>query len=151
MDSDRLGDEALSFPEEMARSSEAFVIPRPLHEGASRDRVRDALSSQSPNTPTPTVVFSEDVEHADTHGAALVAREHYLWVADRGRNFIFVVDTEDDEIVNRIDLVGELSDDPTPDLLFPSPQGTRIYMSLRGPNPLTADPHVSTGTTPEAA
>jgi acetyl-CoA synthetase len=27
VDSDRLGDEALSFPEEMARSSEAFVIP----------------------------------------------------------------------------------------------------------------------------
>jgi acetyl-CoA synthetase len=27
VDSDRLGDEALSFPEEMARSSEAFIIP----------------------------------------------------------------------------------------------------------------------------
>jgi len=101
-----------------------------------------------PNSPAPTVVFSEDVEHADTHGAALAAHGRYLWIADRGRNFIFVVDTGDDEIVNRIDLVGGVSDDPTPDLLFPSPQGTRIYMSLRGPNPLTADPHVSTGTTP---
>jgi hypothetical protein len=101
-----------------------------------------------PNSPTPTVVFSEDVEHADTHGAALVAHDRYLWVADRGRNFLFVVDTREDGIVNRIDLVGDVSLDPTPDLLFPSPQRTRIYMSLRGPNPLTADPHVSTGTTP---
>jgi hypothetical protein len=101
-----------------------------------------------PNTPPPFVVFSEDVEPADTHGAALVAHERYLWVADRGRNFIFVVDTRKDEVVDRIDLVGGVSADPTPDLLFPSPQGTRIYISLRGPNPLTADPHVSTGSTP---
>ena len=101
-----------------------------------------------PNTPAPQVVFSEDVDGADTHGAALVQHGRYLWVADRGRNFLFVVDTEVDEEVNRIDLVGPASDDPTPDLLFPSPQGTRVYTSLRGPNPLTADPHVSTGSTP---
>ena len=101
-----------------------------------------------PNTPAPRVVFSEDVEDADTHGAALVKHGRYLWVADRGRNFVFVVDTGADEVVNRVDLVGSVSIDPTPDLLFPSPQGTRVYTSLRGPNPLTADPHVSTGTTP---
>ena len=29
-----------------------------------------------------------------------------------------------------------------------SPNGSHVFMSLRGPNPLTADPHVSTGTTP---
>jgi hypothetical protein len=102
----------------------------------------------APNEPAPIVVFSEDVEDADTHGAALVAHARYLWIADRGRNFIFVVDTDDDVVVNRIDLLGGPSDDPTPDLLFPSPHGTSIYTSLRGPNPLTADPHVSTGTTP---
>jgi hypothetical protein len=33
-------------------------------------------------------------------------------------------------------------------LLVASPNGSHIFMSLRGPNPLTADPHVSTGTTP---
>jgi DNA-binding beta-propeller fold protein YncE len=101
-----------------------------------------------PNTPAPKVVFSEDVEGADSHGATLVKHGRYLWVADRGRNFLFVVDTEADAVVNRIGLVGSVSSDPTPDLLFPSPQGTRVYMSLRGPNPLTADPHVSTGSTP---
>ena len=40
------------------------------------------------------------------------------------------------------------SSDPTPDLLATSPNGSHVYMSLRGPNPLTADPHVSTGSTP---
>ena len=52
-------------------------------------------ASNPPNTPAPNVVFSEDVEHADAHGATLTKHSRYLWVADRGRNFLFVVDTAD--------------------------------------------------------
>lgn len=120
------------------------------------------------NSPVPKLIFSEDVEDADAHGAALTKHSKYLWIADRGRNFIFVVDTAKDVIVNRINLVpglqhslqfaraaishtsdgGHLSDDPTPDLLFLSPNGGHMFMTLRGPNPLTADPHVSTGAVP---
>jgi hypothetical protein len=59
-----------------------------------------------------------------------------------------VVDTRTDTVVNRIRLVNELSVDPTPDLLSVSPDGSHVFMSLRGPVPLTADPHVSTGSTP---
>lgn len=102
----------------------------------------------TPNTPAPAVVFSEDVEHADTHGATLTKHQKYLWIADRGRNFIFVVDTNTDRIVNRIPLDSPLSPDPTPDLMMTSPNGSHVVVSLRGPNPLTADPHVSTGATP---
>ena len=101
-----------------------------------------------PNTPAPSVVFSDDVANADTHGAALTKHQRYLWVADRGRNFNFVVDTTTDEVVNRIPLTLGPSPDPTPDLLATSPNGSHVFMSLRGPNPLTADPHVSTGATP---
>jgi hypothetical protein len=101
-----------------------------------------------PNTPAPKVVFSEDVEGADSHGATLSKHGRYLWVADRGRNFHFVVDTETDGVVNRIALTPGPSSDPTPDLLATSPNGSHVFMSLRGPNPLTADPHVSTGSTP---
>ena len=101
-----------------------------------------------PNTPAPKVVFSEDVEGADTHGATLTKNQKYLWVADRGRNFNFVVDTATDTVVNRIMLTPGPSSDPTPDLLMLSPNGSHVFMSLRGPNPLTADPHVSTGSTP---
>ena len=100
------------------------------------------------NTPLPRVVFSEDVDGADSHGATLVHHKRFLWVADRGRNFLWVVETETDRIVTRIPLAGSISQDPTPDLLSASPENTRVYMSLRGPNPLTADPHVSTGSTP---
>ena len=125
-----------------------------------------------PNIPLPKVVFSEDVEGADSHGAALTKHNSYLWVADRGRNLIWVVDTATDAIVNRIDLApwlnlsgkqpvvptaemlqkaghcGHFSPDPTPDLLVLSPEGTHMFLSFRGPSPLSGDPHVSTGATP---
>jgi hypothetical protein len=101
-----------------------------------------------PNVPTPYVVLSDTSEHADAHGATLTKHQRYLWVADRGRNFIWSVDTQTDQVVNEIQLAGSVSDDPTPDLLATSPNGSHVFMSLRGPNPLTADPHVSTGSTP---
>ena len=124
------------------------------------------------NTPLPKVVFSDDAEGADAHGAALTKHGSYLWVADRGRNYIWVVDTATDVIVNMIDLApwlslsgkapvvptaemlekaghcGHFSPDPTPDLLVLSPEGTHMFLSFRGPNPLSGDPHVSTGATP---
>ncbi len=124
------------------------------------------------NTPSPKLVFSEDVEGADSHGAALTKHERYLWVADRGRNLILVVDTETDVVVNVINLApwlsvsgkppivptaemlksaghcGHFSPDPTPDLLVLSPEGTHMFLSFRGPSPLSGDPHVSTGATP---
>jgi hypothetical protein len=101
-----------------------------------------------PNTPTPNVIFSDPDAEADAHGAGLTKHGRYLWIADRGRNFIWVVDTDVDQVVNTIDLEGEVSADPTPDLVMASPNGSHAFLSLRGPNPLTADPHVSTGSTP---
>ena len=101
-----------------------------------------------PNTPAPKVIVSDTTEEADAHGAALTKNQRYLWVADRGRNFLWVIDTKTDKVVNTVGLAGSLSADPTPDLLVASPDGRHIFMSLRGPNPLTADPHVSTGSTP---
>jgi len=104
-----------------------------------------------PNVPAPKVVFSEDVDQADSHGGAITKHGDYLWIADRGRNFFFVVDTSTDTIVNRIPLAGPVSSDPTPDLMATSPNGSHVFASLRGPNPLTADPHVSTGVSPGVA
>ena len=101
-----------------------------------------------PNTPVPTLVFSDGSEGADAHGAALTKLGKYLWIADRNRNFVWVIDTDIDQIVNTIPLVGPVSDDPTPDLIMVSPNGSHAFMSLRGPSPLSGDPHVSTGSTP---
>ena len=105
-------------------------------------------AANAANTPTPGVVFSDPSENADAHGAALTKHGKYLWIADRGRNFLWVVDTATDAVLTTIPLEGAVSADPTPDLVAVSPNGSHAFLSLRGPVPLTADPHVSTGSTP---
>ncbi len=52
------------------------------------------------------------------------------------------------EMLQQAGHCGHFSLDPTPDLLVLSPEGTHMFLSFRGPNPLSGDPHVSTGATP---
>ena len=93
-----------------------------------------------PNTPAPTLVFSHDDQgFVDSHGAVLTKHDGFLWVADRAANRIVVVNTRRDKVVNEIDLVGMLSADPAPDLMDISPSGNRVFISLRGLNPLTGN------------
>ena len=98
-------------------------------------------SSPNPlNQPAPTLVFSHDDRgFVDAHGAVLTGAKRYLWVADRASNRIVVVDTTTDQVVREIQLAGPVSPDPAPDLLDVSPSGNRVYASLRGPSPLTAN------------
>lgn len=70
---------------------------------------------------------------------ALTKDERYLWVGDRAANRVIVVDTTTDSVVNEINLAGNLSADPAPDFLAVSPSGNRMYVALRGPNPLTSN------------
>jgi DNA-binding beta-propeller fold protein YncE len=110
---------------------------------------RFSTTPSPPNTPAPKLVLSQDDRAlADSHGATLVKHGRYLWVADRAGNRIVVIETDDDELESEIPLVGEASNDPSPDLLDSSPSGGRVFVSLRGSIPLTGDPHVSTGSTP---
>jgi hypothetical protein len=93
-----------------------------------------------PNTPVPELIFSHDARgFVDSHGATLTKHARYLWVADRAANRIVVVDTRRDRVVNEIALAGPVSADPAPDLMGISPDGNRVYVSLRGPTPLTAN------------
>jgi len=105
-----------------------------------------------PNTPAPVVVFSHDaLGFVDSHGAVLTKHERFLWVGDRAANRIVVVDTASDTVVNEIDLAGSVSGDPAPDLMDISPSGNRVFVALRGPNPLTANVPVvnnAVGSTP---
>jgi DNA-binding beta-propeller fold protein YncE len=97
-------------------------------------------NATAPNTPAPKVVFSHDErDFVDSHGATLAGGQRYLWVGDRAANRIVVVDTQQDTVVNEIALAGALSQDPAPDLMDVSPDGSRVFVALRGPNPLTAN------------
>jgi hypothetical protein len=105
-------------------------------------------SANPPNVPAPGIVFSDDTEGRDSHGMVLTKHGRYLWAADRGRNVAEIFAATSGLHVGTIDMSGPESSDPTPDLGDIAPSGNRIFFSLRGPNPLTADPHVSTGSTP---
>jgi DNA-binding beta-propeller fold protein YncE len=99
-----------------------------------------STSPNPPNTPAPVLVFSHDARgFVDSHGATLTKQGRFLWAADRAANRIVVVDTATDSVVNEFSLAGEVSDDPAPDLMGIAPSGGRVFVTLRGPNPLTGN------------
>ena len=99
------------------------------------------------NAPAPAVVFSNPGEH-DSHGMAPTAGERFVWVIDRHANVAEVLSTEAGRRVNTVNLAGAMSADPAPDLVDVSPDGRHLFVSLRGPTPLSGDPHVATGSNP---
>ncbi len=109
-----------------------------------------------PNTPAPVVVYSDDTvppaHERDAHGVVATKDNRYVWMFDRGLRVAEVFDTLSRRArkshVNTIALAHPLSDRPTPDLADISPCGNWIFVSLRGPNPLSGSPHAATGSTP---
>lgn len=104
--------------------------------------------AEPPNTPAPELIFSDDAEHRDAHGVASSKGGRYVWMFDRAANAAEIFEAASGERINRVDLISDESDDPTPDLVVAAPSGNRLFVCLRGPNPLSGDPHASTGSTP---
>ena len=100
------------------------------------------------NTPTPELIYSDDVLGRDAHGTVVTGRGRYLWVADRHLNAIETFNVTSGGREATLYVAGFDNLDPSPDLMDISPSGNRVFVSLRGPNPLTGDPHVSTGSAP---
>lgn len=116
----------------------------PGHADVYAFKVSDFDATPNPtNVPAPTLVFSQDgdpaTKQADSHGMTLTKHDRYLWVADRWANKVVVVDTRTDTVVNEFSLVGSAGGDPAPDLMDISPSGNRVFVSLRGPNPLAGN------------
>jgi hypothetical protein len=109
-------------------------------------------ASNPPNTPAPAVVYSDDTvppaHERDAHGLAATRHHRYVWVLDRPQSVAEVFDTASDAHVNTIALSHPCCDHPAPDLADISPSGNRVFVSLRGPNPLSGSPHAAVGSTP---
>jgi hypothetical protein len=105
-------------------------------------------ASNPPNTPTAELLFDDDALDRDAHGPVATKGERYVWMFDRAGNVAEVFDSSSGARVNTVDLLSADSADPTPDLAVIAPSGNRIFVSLRGPLPLSGDPHASTGSTP---
>jgi hypothetical protein len=110
----------------------------------------DALDREvnPPNTPAPRLVYDRGGEGFDAHGFALTSGDRHLLTVDRAANDVTVVDVKADEVVGRFSLAGPVSDDPAPDLMVPAPDGRHLFVSLRGPAPLSGGHDAVRGSTP---
>jgi hypothetical protein len=101
-----------------------------------------------PNQPPRELLFKDDSVHRDAHGTVATKGQRYVWMMDRAGNVAEVFDAKSGARINTVGLTSAASQDPTPDLAVLSPDGSRMFVSLRGPVPLSGDPHASTGSTP---
>jgi hypothetical protein len=105
-------------------------------------------ASNPPNTPRAQRLFDDDSPDRDAHGSEATSRQRYVWVADRAANVAEVFDGGTGVRLGTVDLTSTFSADPTPDLFGVSPDRGWFFLSTRGPNPLSGDPHSSHGTDP---
>lgn len=93
--------------------------------------------SALPHAITSKVITSRAGKPADSHGMAAVGRN--LWSGDRAGNNIEVIDAVSNASIGSIELAGKVSGDPAPDLMDVAPDGSYVFVALRGPNPLTGN------------
>jgi hypothetical protein len=102
-----------------------------------------------PEMTVPTWIGGRD--GGDSHGMVGIGGK-YLWSGDRHLNLIDVYDTSNANIkVGTITLAGDVSNDPAPDLMDAAPDGSYVFVALRGPSPLTGnnkDVNNAVGSTP---
>jgi hypothetical protein len=79
---------------------------------------------------------------------AIAGRGRYLWVMDRHGDVAEVLNPRTGRHLRTVELNGALSDNAAPDLVDASPDGRLLFVALRGPVPLSGDPHNAVGSTP---
>jgi len=99
------------------------------------------------------IVDGESTEGIDAHGFWFTPDGEELWVLNRETNDGVIVDPETDDVIEEIDAYGEnqsddVDDRDAPDIMWASPDGQYMFVSLRGPDPQSGDPHAATGVTP---
>jgi len=76
----------------------------------------------------------------DAHGVRITPDGAEFWQVNRGSGDGLRIDAR------TFDVLGVLDAGDTPDILDFSPDGRLAYITQRGPNPLSGDPHVARGT-----
>jgi hypothetical protein len=91
---------------------------------------------------TRKVVRQGDSRGLDAHGVWATPDGREVWMVNRVSSNGIIFDA------NTLEIVAELKDiGRTPDIIAMSPDSQRAFISLRGPNPITAH-HLAKGTTP---
>ncbi len=97
------------------------------------------------DTHTHQPVHRADSHGHDAHGSAVTPDGLEYWMVNRVSSNAIVIDTATLEVIDEIPFTGK-----TPDIVAISPDSRRVFISLRGPNPVTM-PHVAVGETPGIA
>jgi len=94
------------------------------------------------DTQTFALVSSESSAGVDAHGVRITPDGREFWQVNRGTGDGLRIDARTFAVLGPID-AGD-----TPDILDFSPDGRFAYVTQRGPNPLSGDPHVARGSLP---
>ncbi len=89
---------------------------------------------------------SGDVQGLDAHGLMLNPDGSEYWMVNRSSNDGLVVNADDRSVVREL-----TSGLEAPDILDFAPDGSRVYVSQRGPDPVSGAPHAATGSEPGVA
>ena len=99
------------------------------------------------------LVDGASTEGVDAHGFWFTPDGEELWVLNRETNDGVIVDPDTDDVIDEIDAFGP-ADDPddhtardAPDIMWADPTGEHMFVSLRGTQPRSGDPHAATGVT----
>jgi hypothetical protein len=107
------------------------------------------MGSNAPNAPAREVIARDDSAPRDAHGVAVTRNGEYVWFFDRAGNVAEIYRGASGKYVATMNLGDPgITQDPTPDLAAAAPDGRFFYQAARGPNPLSGDPHASTGLRP---
>ena len=101
-----------------------------------------------PNTPVVQLIYNDEDHHRDAHGVATSKHERYVWMYDRAANVAEIFDGHSGAHLSTVPITHPATTDASPDLVALAPNGVVHFVSLRGPNPLSGDPHSSTGAVP---
>ena len=82
----------------------------------------------------------------DAHGVRLNPAGTHYWMVNRNSDNALVVDAESFEVVREIEDIAD-----TPDILDFSPDGSLLYITQRGPTPISGAIHAATGEQPGVA
>ena len=140
-------------------TEEKFYLTAGLPSDPDADPDEDPLAADGVgdfyvyDTAEDEVTTVESTQGVDAHGFWFTPDGEELWVLNRETNDGLIIDPETDEVIEEIDAFGpEQSDDPTesdaPDIMWASPDGEYMFVTTRGPNPLSGDPHAATGINP---
>jgi DNA-binding beta-propeller fold protein YncE len=106
---------------------------------------RDVGVFHAVDTRTHEPVHRAETHGHDAHGSWMSPDGTEYWLVNRVTSNAIVVDTRTRQVLHEIEFVGK-----TPDIVSMSPDGRHVYITLRGPNPVTM-PHVAVGETPGIA